>query len=89
MPRFDIRSSLCALLGAFLLASCGGELPTGSVEVLERLPHDPEAYTQGLLFEDGVLYESTGKYGESDVRRFDGREGPYAMTTHTTGGSDS
>ena len=35
---------------------------------MERLPHDPGAYTQGLLFYDGHFYESTGQYGQSDIR---------------------
>lgn len=34
-------------------------------------PHDPTAYTQGLLLHDGFLYESTGLYGESTLRRVD------------------
>lgn len=38
------------------------------VEVLERYPHDPAAFTQGLELHDGVLYESTGRYGRSEVR---------------------
>jgi len=40
-------------------------------EILERYPHDSEAFTQGLLYQDGVLYESTGLYGESSIRRVD------------------
>jgi len=38
-------------------------------EVLESYPHDPEAFTQGLLLHDGALYESTGLYGHSSVRK--------------------
>lgn len=37
--------------------------------VIARLPHDPAAYTQGLVYEDGQLYESTGLLGQSQVRR--------------------
>ena len=38
-------------------------------QVINRFPHDPEAFTQGLLLHsDGLLYESTGLYGESDLR---------------------
>lgn len=33
------------------------------------LPHSTEAFTQGLLFADGALFESTGRHGESQVRR--------------------
>jgi glutamine cyclotransferase len=39
------------------------------VEVLRELPHDPDAFTQGLLIHDGQLFESTGQYGGSSVRR--------------------
>jgi len=35
------------------------------------LSHDPAAFTQGLLFHDGTLYESTGLYGQSSLRRVD------------------
>jgi glutamine cyclotransferase len=31
--------------------------------------HDPEAFTQGLIYADGVLYEGTGLYGESSLRK--------------------
>lgn len=44
-------------------------------EVTARFPHDSLAYTQGLLWADGVLFESTGLYGHSDVRRVDLRSG--------------
>ncbi|MFW5733455.1 MAG: glutaminyl-peptide cyclotransferase, partial [Oceanidesulfovibrio sp.] len=37
--------------------------------------HDPEAFTQGLLLANGVLYESTGQYGRSDVRKVDPQTG--------------
>jgi glutamine cyclotransferase len=38
------------------------------VEIVSRLPHDPEAFTQGLEFSDGRLFESTGLYGHSSLR---------------------
>ncbi len=37
--------------------------------IVARYPHDPSAYTQGLLWHDGALYESTGRVGQSRVRR--------------------
>ena len=51
-------------------------VPAGPVSVLEpvlirALPHDPGAFTQGLVLRDGVFYESTGLYGESTVRIVD------------------
>ena len=38
-------------------------------EVINEFPHDPNAFTQGLLFLDGFFYESTGLYGESSLRK--------------------
>jgi glutamine cyclotransferase len=38
-------------------------------EIIATYPHDPEAFTQGLVFDDGVLYESTGLNGRSSLRR--------------------
>jgi glutamine cyclotransferase len=40
-------------------------------EVINDYPHDSEAFTQGLLWFDGVLYESTGLNGQSSLRRVD------------------
>jgi glutamine cyclotransferase len=40
-----------------------------SYRVVASYPHDPAAFTQGLIFRDGWLYESTGLYGRSSVRK--------------------
>ena len=45
------------------------------VEVLRELSHERDAYTQGLVWWDGVLFESTGREGESTLRRVDPRTG--------------
>jgi len=39
--------------------------------VIHTYPHDPNAFTQGLIYEDGHLYESTGLYGHSSLREVD------------------
>lgn len=44
-------------------------------EIINTYPHDPKAYTQGLEFHQGILYESTGKRGASTVRKVDFRTG--------------
>jgi glutamine cyclotransferase len=44
-------------------------------EVISVRPHDPGAYTQGLLWHDGSLYESAGRYGESTLRQVDPQTG--------------
>lgn len=41
------------------------------VEVVNRFPHAPDAFTQGLLWHDGYLYESTGLRARSSLRRVD------------------
>jgi glutaminyl-peptide cyclotransferase len=51
-----------------------------TVEVIERIDHDPMAFTQGLEVVDGVGYESTGRRGESTVRRFDPTTGEVTMS---------
>ena len=37
--------------------------------VVKRYPHDPEAFTEGLIFANGFLYESTGLNGRSSLRQ--------------------
>lgn len=37
--------------------------------VVNSFPHDPEAFTQGLLFQNGMLFEGTGLYGKSTLRQ--------------------
>jgi len=46
-------------------------IPVLGYEVVARYPHDRRAYTQGLVWVDGALYESTGQRGESNVRQVD------------------
>jgi glutamine cyclotransferase len=43
--------------------------PVYGYEVVREYPHDPEAFTQGLIFRDGFLYESTGQTDRSSVRK--------------------
>ena len=58
------------LLSSLLPATIAyGAEPVYTYEIVQRYPHDQEAFTQGLLFSDGVFYESTGLYGRSSLRR--------------------
>jgi glutamine cyclotransferase len=43
--------------------------PVYSYQVVNSWPHDPQAFTQGLVYHDGVLYESTGLLGRSSLRK--------------------
>lgn len=44
-------------------------LPVHGYTVVRSYPHDPDAFTQGLQFVDGFLYEGTGLNGQSSIRR--------------------
>jgi glutamine cyclotransferase len=66
-----------ALVASVLLAGAArqpaaaraGGAPTWRHEVVRSFPHDPDAFTQGLLVRDGFLYESTGRKGQSSLRK--------------------
>jgi glutaminyl-peptide cyclotransferase len=59
---------LTSLLLWATLSTTAFAVPVIPAEVVARYPHDPAAFTQGLLWHDGRLYESTGLYGRSSLR---------------------
>ncbi|MEZ4730361.1 MAG: glutaminyl-peptide cyclotransferase [Caldilineaceae bacterium] len=52
-------------------AEQGNDVAHYTYEIVNTFPHDPNAFTQGLVFDEGVLYEGTGLYGRSSLRRVD------------------
>lgn len=68
MKRF-----LVALAGAWLLASPA--LAETRWTLVKTYPHDPGAFTEGLFFHEGALYESTGLEGQSEIRKVDLKTG--------------
>ncbi len=50
-------------------------IPTLAVKVVGEYPHDPAAFSQGLVVEGDTLYEGTGKYGASKLRKIDLQSG--------------
>ena len=55
-----------------MLCSCSGsEVKRYKLEVVAEYPHDTQSYTQGLFFDEGQLYESTGLNGKSTFRSVD------------------
>jgi len=45
------------------------QAPVLKYDVIKTYAHDPAAYTQGLIFRDGYLFESTGLHGQSSLRK--------------------
>src|SRR5579884_2702450 len=52
-----------------------GGAPVAGYEVVRSYPHDPHAFTQGLVFRDGFFYEGTGMNGQSGIRKVDPETG--------------
>ncbi len=50
-------------------AKTSAALPVYTYEIVKTYPHDPKAFTEGLFFYNGFLYESTGQEGRSDLRK--------------------
>jgi glutamine cyclotransferase len=72
--RFATTLIFAALLSV-LLAGCieddapdAQKVPVYGFRVMAIYPHDSGAFTQGLVYRDGVLYEGTGLYGRSKLR---------------------
>ncbi|UCG59049.1 MAG: glutaminyl-peptide cyclotransferase [Phycisphaerales bacterium] len=71
-----LRLSLAAVLalaGGVFIHSCSDSKSSGpavyTYKISKTYSHDRSAYTQGLAFENGVLYESTGIHGSSTLRK--------------------
>ena len=60
-----------ATAAALRRASATGRVPDYTFEVAHVWPHDREAFTEGLIYMKGVLFESTGLNGASTLRRVD------------------
>jgi glutamine cyclotransferase len=58
--------ALIAALPPFIWAQSA---PVRSYKIVATFPHDPKAFTEGLEYRDGFLYESTGLNGESSIRK--------------------
>lgn len=73
--------------GAFLFLSCPGNEETGSAEpeiltcrIVNSYPHDADAFTQGLVYEDGYIYEGTGINGRSALRKVELETGRVVLS---------
>ncbi len=58
--------------GAVSVVKISQEIHVYGYKVLKTFPHDPQAFTQGLVYyKDNILYEGTGMWGESSLRKVD------------------
>jgi glutaminyl-peptide cyclotransferase len=64
-----LKPLLAALAALSLAAAAKAATPVYTYEVVRTFPHDVNAFTEGLFYEDGVLWESTGLPGHSFVRK--------------------
>ncbi len=65
-------AAVAAVLGGVsvgLPASQRAAVPVIGYDVVRSYPHDPDAFTQGLIYRDGFLFESTGLNGRSSLRK--------------------
>ncbi|MCP5345275.1 MAG: glutaminyl-peptide cyclotransferase [Pseudomonadales bacterium] len=69
--------SLPILVGTQLASA---QTPVYGYEVIGRFPHEPTAYTQGLRFHDGMMYEGTGRRGQSLLKRYQLEDGQVALS---------
>jgi glutamine cyclotransferase len=54
-------------------------IPVYTYFIVNKVPHDFNAYTQGLVFNDGFLFESTGRKGQSSLRKVNPDDGAVLM----------
>ena len=66
---FTMAARLAAALALCAPHVGHAAVPVYGYEIKRSYPHDPQAFTQGLLFQNGILYESTGLNGRSSVRK--------------------
>lgn len=71
-----LASIIITIAGIMLPATTSAQkIKEYKLKVLETLPHDKGAYTQGLFFHNGELYESCGQYGSSSFKKVDLKTG--------------
>jgi glutaminyl-peptide cyclotransferase len=74
MPPRKTRFDSCLLLLALSAALCArvpalADVPVYGYEIVHTYPHDPQAFTEGLFYLNGFLYESTGLERQSTIRK--------------------
>jgi glutaminyl-peptide cyclotransferase len=71
LPACVAACSLEAVPSSVVSTSTPAEPPTYTYLVINQWPHDPGAFTEGLVYDQGTLWESTGLNGASSLRKVD------------------
>jgi glutaminyl-peptide cyclotransferase len=70
MQTWTFRTAALVIVGVMAAAvQAVAAVPQYSAVIVKTYPHDPRAFTEGLLYQDGFLYESTGRNGQSSIRK--------------------
>ncbi|MFW6149783.1 MAG: glutaminyl-peptide cyclotransferase [Atribacterota bacterium] len=64
-----LLSFLLLFFESYVIGSNNDHIPILQYEIIDIFPHDSESFTQGLVWKDGFLYEGTGLYGQSSLRK--------------------
>ena len=72
MAKRRIAAALLATVAILFVHPAAAET---AWKLVKSYPHDPAAFTEGLFFHDGALYESTGLEGQSEIRKVSLKDG--------------
>lgn len=80
MKTYRLIFFIVLIFFIFSIQTCFAECsivqtPIIKAQIINVFPHDPEAFTQGLAWKNGFLYEGTGLYGNSSLRKIDLKSG--------------
>ncbi len=88
----DILAAACAVVTTLVVAlalfvgttayAAQARVPVYTYKIVKSYPHDSNAFTEGLLYRDGVLYESTGLLGRSSIRKVQLETGQILQLTN-------
>ncbi len=72
--------NLTGLVLALIAGPALAALPVQGFDIKAIYPHDPNAYTQGLFYHQGFLFESTGQVGRSNIRKVRLKDGAVVQS---------
>lgn len=75
IPPPTATSTSLPTAGPATEAASPGQTPRYTYEIVNTYPHDPNAFTQGLIYLDGLFYEDTGLRGRSSLRQVEPESG--------------